>query len=71
MSAIALRRRSTCGSVPTTSTSNPGTPRSRISSTVCVTPCMEPIPSVTNATRSSCGAASLRFSRPRKAAAGA
>src|SRR5919198_463087 len=41
-SATALRRRSTLASVPTTSTSKPGTPRSRISSSVWVTPCIPP-----------------------------
>ena len=60
------------GSVPITSTSKPGTPRSRSSSSVCVTPCMEPTPSATSATRSgSCSRpSSLLFSRPRNAAAG-
>ena len=38
-------------SVPMTSTSKPATPRSRISSSVCVTPCMPPTASATSATR--------------------
>src|SRR3954462_6906681 len=42
-SATALRRRSTFASVPITSTSKPGTPRSRISSSVWVTPCIPPL----------------------------
>ena len=47
----AGRRRSTPGSVPTTSTSKPGTPRSRICSIVWVTPCIASIPSAIRATR--------------------
>ncbi len=72
-SATALRRRSTLASVPTTSTSKPGTPRSRISSSVWVTPCMPPTASATSATRGRSPSrwTSLPFSRPRKAAAGA
>ena len=72
-SATALSRRSTLASVPTTSTSKPGTPRSRISSSVWVTPCMPPTASATSATRSGSPSrwTSLPFSRPRKAAAGA
>ena len=47
--AAAGRR---AASVPITSTSKPGTPRSRISSSVRVTPWVAPMPSATSATRS-------------------
>ena len=66
-------RRSTWPSVPITSTSKPGTPRSRSSSSVRVTPWVAPMPSATSATRGGSPSvpSSRRFSRPRKAVAGA
>ena len=55
----AASRWSTAGSVPITSISQPGTPRSRISAIVRLTPCVAPMPSASSATRSG-SASSLR-----------
>ena len=63
-----------CGSVPITSTSKPGTPRSRIRSSVWVTPCIaaDGVGDQRDAPRLALAVArACAFSRPRKAAAGA